>query len=217
MEKFDLDRFAAITGLVMLAVAAVIVVVRIAYNWRRNEHSEKCRVSRRLKRFAAPRGFRVLDDVKLEANGQTGWADHILIGYFGVLLVYDIIFAGDYYGKPGDKYWSLGVPGQGRYRMENPLLQADRCAGRVLYLLHEAGIKLPSPEHAVVITAAKRGVTSYIKSEDVVQFSELGKLLGRTKFQQDRDVDVEKVAEVLAAAQASPEKFQAGRDRKADG
>ena len=201
MEKFDLDRFAAITGLVMLAVAAVIVVVRIAYNWRRNEHSEKCRVSRRLKRFAAPRGFRVLDDVKLEANGQTGWADHILIGYFGVLLVYDIIFAGDYYGKPGDKYWSLGVPGQGRYRMENPLLQADRCA----------------PEHAVVITAAKRGVTSYIKSEDVVQFSELGKLLGRTKFQQDRDVDVEKVAEVLAAAQVSPEKFHSGRDRKADG
>ena len=32
MEKFDLDRFAAITGLVMLAVAAVIVGGRIAYN-----------------------------------------------------------------------------------------------------------------------------------------------------------------------------------------
>ncbi len=214
MGTFDFDQFAVITGLVMLVVAAVIVVVRIAYNWRRTEHSEKHRVSRRLKRFAAPRGFRVLDDVKLEANGQTGWADHILIGYFGVLLVYDIIFAGDYYGKPGDKYWSLGIPGQGRYRMENPLLQADRCAGRVLSLLHDAGIKLSSPERAVVITAAKRGVTSYIKSEDVVQFTELGKLLGRTKFQQDRDVDVEKVAEILAAAQADPGKFRPEKDGK---
>ena len=93
--------------IIFLSLCAAVFIICILILIYKKMHpdtieNEKRKVSKRLRTFAAPRGFRVLDNVRLVSGGLSGWADHVLVGYFGVLLVYDLCYSGEYYGGADD-------------------------------------------------------------------------------------------------------------------
>lgn len=194
------DKFAITSGVVALILAAIILIYRKLRSGG-SEVNEKKRVSRLLKQFAGVRHFTVMDNPVLLSGGQSGWADHILVGHFGILLVYDLGYRGDYFGKVTDEKWVVGIPSKGRYQLNNPLIASAQCTGRVRVLLKEAGVTQKiSIETLVVMTGTAKDTINYIKADEIVMVGKLRKYLGKAKFDQDKDVDVEAVTAVLNAA-----------------
>ena len=187
--------------LIALSVAAVAAAI-IFQIWKkrhpRTVDSEKYRISKLLRRFAGPRRFVLIDHPTLVTNGLSGWADHILIGYFGVLLVYDLCFEGEYFGNPGEAKWKLISSGV-KYEFDSPFVAADQCSGRVNTLLKDAGLKAPVSRVAVT-TRGEKHMMSYIKTDEVVLYKKLYAYLGREKFGQDNGVDIRAVEQALRAA-----------------
>ncbi len=184
---------------ILLAVAAILVISRQSKNRKQfSEADAHEKVSRALHRFAGPRKFAVLDDVKLAASGASGWADHILIGHFGVLLVYDMRFEGEYFGSPKDKEWTVMAEGQPKRTVMNPFPAAAQCSGRVITLLKEAGCGMAEVSTAVVLPGSRNHLL--IKSDQLIQASQLGGYLRRSKFAQDNGLDPQKAAAVLEGA-----------------
>ncbi len=190
------DKIAWGSGIAVLAVALVVLIARLM-RVRAGAAGQKKRISAALRRFAAPRGYRVIDDARFVMGPLSGWADHLLIGVFGVLFVYDLSIQGEYYGKPDDEKWTISAAGGKRWAIGNPLLEAGRCEGRVRTLLKEAGIKVPV-ERAVVIACPLKGSASHIPSDEVMVAKRLGAYLAKSKFETDRGIDVEKVFQVLS-------------------
>ena len=128
------DKIAMGSGIAMLAIALVVFIIRLM-RVRAGAAGQKKRVSAALRRFAAPRGYRVIDDARFIIGPLNGWADHLLIGEFGVLLVYDLSIQGEYYGNPADEKWTVAAAGGKRWAVGNPLPEAGKCEGRVRTLL----------------------------------------------------------------------------------
>lgn len=195
MENFD--KIAATIGLTMLAIAAAIFIVRLV-RLRSGAEGAKKRVYKLLCSYASPRGYKVIDRPVLVHDGLTGWADHLVVGYFGVLLVYDLHFMGEFYGKADDKKWSITREGK-RYEIDNPGIHAAQCTGRVRTLLRDAGIRVPV-EFVTVLTAPAKQTMSYVKSDAVVSFGRLRKYLSKTRFEEDHGTEIERTAALLEAA-----------------
>lgn len=195
----DWNKFAMIAGIIMLVIAVVIAVYKVM-RIRAGEAGEKKRVSKLLRSYAKPRGFQVLDDTVLISDGLSGWADHILVGHFGVLLVYDLCWSGEYFGTVDEENWVLRIPDKGRFKIENPLrTAAPHCIGRINTLLKAEGIKL-SVDTVAVITGAKKKTTRCINAENIILITNLRKYLNKVKFEEDRDVNVDAVAAILKQA-----------------
>lgn len=195
------DKIAIGSGIAALAIALVIFFIRLG-RVRAGADGQKKRVSKFLHRFASSRQAKVMDDVKLISGPLSGWANHILIGRFGALLVYDLSIQGEYYGKPEDERWTVSASEGKRWAVENPLFEADRCEGRVKTLLKDrAGIRI-SVEKAVVIACPLRGAASYIPSEKVILYKNLRSYLEQSKFQQDNGIDPEQVYKILSEAKS---------------
>lgn len=183
-------------GVAVLAAGAALVLYKKLHP--RTEDSERRKVSRALRSFAAPRGYKVIDSPVLVSNGLSGWADHILVGYFGVLLVYDLCYAGEYFGGPDEEQWVIADEGK-RYSVPNPSRAAAQCSGRVLTLCRDAGHRVPVEQVAVITFNGKKTI-SYIKSPEVIKMGKLRGYLNRARFDEDRGVNVEAVTAVLEAA-----------------
>lgn len=195
----DWNIFMLVAGILAVVIAIAIVFLRVIRS-HVSEAAERKRVSKILHSYAIPRSFKVLDNATLISEGNSGWADHIVVGHFGILLVYDLCWGGAYYGGPEDEKWTLKVEGKGTARIDNPLrAHAGKCTGRINTLLKNAGMKVPV-ESAVVVTGISKDTVSYIKAENIVRVKLLRKYLSKTKFEQDRDVDVEAVTAVLTGA-----------------
>lgn len=190
--------FALYAGAAMLLAAGLIALYRVMRR-RESEKKAKKRVGRQLASFALPRGFRVLDNAVLVADGLSGWADHIVVGHFGILLVYDLCWCGGFYGKPDEDKWTLNVPNKGRFQIDNPRHASVQCTGRINILLKAAGLKA-STEHIIVLTGTTKDTINYIKADNLLKQKHLHSFLNRVKFDQDKDVDVEAVTAVLTSA-----------------
>ena len=189
--------------IIFLALCAAVFIIGIVLFIYKKMHpdtieNEKRKVSKRLRTFAAPRGFRVLDNVRLVSGGLSGWADHVLVGYFGVLLVYDLCYSGEYYGGDDDKQWIINDKGK-RYAVDNPRIHAQQCSGRVITLLREAGYRV-NVDSVAVMTVGGKKTESFLKTDGAIKLSKLGAYLGRGKFDEDKGLDVAKAVAALEAA-----------------
>lgn len=196
------QKFCLALGVVAIIIVVIFAILRVTNP--RTVSGEKKRVGRRLRSIGAPRGFKLLDNPVLLADKLSGWADHILIGYFGVLLVYDLCLPGEYYGEPAAKIWKV-VYGGNSFEIDNPATAAAQCEGRVRVLLKEAGIK--TPVHRVFVLTGKKKVTqSFIKLDGITPLRSLRHRLDGSQFSEDIGLDIERATAVISAALAPVEK-----------
>lgn len=162
------------------------------------------RVGNALRRYARPRRYRVLDNVTFETKKGPQTVDHILVGYFGLLFVGDLLLDGDYYGALSDEKWIVNKTNRQDDSttrvgsVENPLISTRACMEAAIDRLARGGV-YNLPMEAVAVKAFKKGDFLITGSKDCVfHLRGLNGYFLRSWFEKDTGLDVEKVCALLS-------------------
>ena len=195
-----------ILGAVILAAILLLILILclVRLHHRKLGIDGKRKVAGILKRFAGIRSFRVLNDLKLKTPKHEVCIDHVLIGFFGILVVNTKNLTGAVYGDGRGKTWANVITKKNKEtktNFPNPLFENQLAIEAIREVLSANSVYKVSIESYVVFTRKK--ATLYIpKGIPVLSLKDFRKLLKRSKYSADGDVDVKKVAEVLTGAQA---------------
>lgn len=181
-------------GGICLAVLILAIVLAVYLRRRRIRklglEGEK-KVAGILKRFAAPRSYRVLNDVYLPLYDKTTQIDHILVGFFGILVIETKNISGELYGDPKKKDW-LHIVGSKRHTLYNPLMQNQAHIDCLRHLLAKDGLYRLNLESLIVFPKKKLEV--YLPSGlPTVTGKQLPRFLRQDRFQKDNGLDVDAI------------------------
>ena len=161
------------------------------------------RVYNILNNYARPRHFRVLNNVAVETKDGTQTVDHVMVGYFGVLFVNDLLLHGDYYGELTDSQWICSKTDKQSDTttrigsVANPLLSARACMEATVDTLARHGV-YNMPMEAVAVKAHKKGQFVITGSKDCVfNLRSLRGFLQYNFFLKDTGLDVDKICAIL--------------------
>lgn len=185
---------------IMVAVAVwVIIALIVLILWKRSSSAEgqKRRAAGVLKKFAAIRSYKVLQDITLDCGKETVHIDHILVGFFGLLFVNVEVENADYYGDETGEQWSV-VKNDVKTYINNPLKEGIAAMDATRKIFAKNNIYNIQMEQVVVFTSAFKKNTLYIKDTlPVVNVRKLSSLLSKTRFEKDNGVDVERLVKLI--------------------
>lgn len=193
-----------IIGIAALGIAVILGALSGIMQWyyRKKGVDGERKIHKILTRFAGIRRFRVLRGLTLPGKNGPVQIGHILIGFFGVMIVTEKNSAGNIYGTGWDKKWVRVVTKneqEKRGSFKNPVLHSQACLEAVREVLTTNKIYKTSIENYVVFTSPK-AVLNTERGLPVMNLKAFKKLLKREKYSADGDVDVERVAQVLLDA-----------------
>lgn len=185
---------------IMVVVALwVIIALIVLILWKRSSSAEgqKRRAAGALKKFAAIRSYKVLQDITLDCGKETVHIDHILVGFFGLLFVNVEVENADYYGDETGEQWSV-VKNDVKTYINNPLNEGIAAMDATRKIFAKNNIYNIQMEQVVVFTSAFKKNTLYIKDTlPVVNVRKLSSLLSKTRFEKDNGVDVERLVKLI--------------------
>ena len=193
-------KYWIISGFILTMV--VVVIILIAYVKKQKaikigKDGEKM-VSRALKKYAGIRSYKVINDLYLPLYDKTTQIDHVLIGFFGILVVETKNVSGEVYGDPKKKDWLhiMGKKNQLRHNLYNPLMQNQThvdCVRHHLGLEKIYNVNIES----VIVFSSKKVQLFMPKNLPVVKLNKLKKFLHHPRFDKDVNVDVDKLYNAL--------------------
>ena len=187
---------------VALVLALILVRVIFAWNERRRGVDGVNRTARLLRRFAGIRRFQVLSGLSLPLRGKAVKIDHILIGFFGIMLVTVRNAKGTVYGGGRDKNWVRVVTKheqEKRGTFPNPIPENQEALEAVRQVLLDNKVyKIPIENY--IVFANKKAVLNIERGLPVMTFPQFKKLLKRTKYSDDGNTDVEQIDKLLTEA-----------------
>lgn len=190
-----------ILGLV-LAVSVVYLWVYLSANVLNPSGKNAYRATTRLlSRYAGIRRFKVLQNVTLSIDGKTAVVENMLIGFFGILIVHTCGARGEYYGTVDGDSWII-TDDTKRTSIKNPLKEQQKAMALMRQVL--AGNKLYNIpiENVVALTSRAKKTGLFITNTgQILMPGKLGGYLGKTKFDKDIGLDVEKIAAVFSSQQ----------------
>ena len=162
------------------------------------------RVAKCLGKFAAPRKFRVMDNLEIEGRDGKCTIDHVLVGSFGVLFVNDLTMAGDYTGNLVEGNWVCSKTNRQDDvttrlgSVENPLVAARTFEAAARALLTANKVACPAMESIVAVTH-KKGSFFITGSKDLTfNLRTLRSYLNNSAWiQKNEKVDIDRVCKVL--------------------
>lgn len=198
---------------VAIAVVAIVVGVWLPMFLRKRRLMKIGKVGEKkvagvLKSFALPRSYKVINDLYLPLYDKTTQVDHVLIGFFGILVVETKAVSGEVYGDPKKKDW-LHITGsskhpekQKRYEMYNPLMQNQAHVDCIRHILGLENLYNINIESLVVFTAKK--VDLYMPNKlPIIRLKKLKRFLRQDRFEKDQNYDVDKLYEALMKHQVT--------------
>lgn len=147
------------------------------------------------RRFAALHQYQVIAPAQLAKDGKFADLDFIIVGWFGLLCVKCIGLGGHIYGSTGDDMW-LQVDGEKRISFKNPLKEAEADTRLVRDTLLSAGMHGISVETVCVFTN-KSANLAIPRSSGHFTLKEFKSLLSKTKYEQDKGIDIAKTADAV--------------------
>ncbi len=191
-----------ILGAAILAAVLLLILAVLFIRWRNRKRGVdgKRKVAAILKHFAGIRSFQVLNDLTVKTAKKEVCIDHVLIGFFGILVVNTQNLPGSIYGDGRGKTWANVVTKKDKEiktTFPNPLLENQQAVDAIREVLSANNIYKVNIESYVVFTRQK--TTLYIpKGLSVLSLKDFRKLLKKSKYSADGPVDVQQVAGVLA-------------------
>lgn len=200
MEKYQIYF---ILGGILAAIILVLFGLYQIKLWKirkLGKDGEK-KVAGILKRFAGIRSYKVLNDVYLPLYDKTTQIDHILIGFFGILVVETKNMKGEIYGDPKKKDWSHIVGGKKR-TFYNPLMQNQTHIDCIRHWLGKEGVYNVTIETAVVFTNSKLDL--YVPNRlPIFRLKSFKKFLHQSRFEKDANFDVDKITSAIIKNQVT--------------
>ena len=189
---------AAVAAVILILILIRLLLVR---NDRKKGVDGTKKVSRILKRFAGIRSFKVLNGLTLKTAKKNVHIDHILIGFFGIMVVNTQNLPGSIYGDGRGKNWTHVVTKNGREAktsFPNPLLENQQAVDAVREVLSTNGVYKVNIESWVVFTRKKASL-NLPKELSVLGIKNFKKLLKKSRYSADGNVNVPQVASLLSA------------------
>lgn len=160
-----------------------------------DEHQNAEAVVRQLRRYAAANDFKVISPVNIQGSKTSADLDALLVGWFGILGVKCLGYGGTVYGQAGDEEWVQDMAGQRRI-FKNPLRRAEESARAVRDVLFGAKIK-SVPVETIVVFTGKKTELALPRSCGHYTLDQFSSYLKSAHFEEDKKVDVQKVAAVF--------------------
>ena len=158
---------------VLILILVLSVVLKKKKSIKLGIEGEK-KVSRVLKKYAGIRSYKVINDLYLPLYDKTTQIDHVLVGFFGILVVETKNLSGEVYGDPKKKDW-LHIVGPKKHKLYNPLLQNQTHIDCIRYLLGKENMYNVNIESLVVFSNKK--VQLYIPNKlPIINIKQLKKL-----------------------------------------
>lgn len=186
-------------GLIVLVAVIAGIVLLVRYRKKRIERlgvkGEKM-VAKILKPWAMVRSYKVINDLYLPLYDKTTQIDHVVIGFFGMIVIETKNMCGEVYGDPRAKEWTY-IVGDNKRKLYNPIKQNQAHIDCIRHCLAKENIYNVTIDNVVVFADNK--VQLYLQKGDgtVIKRNRLKKLLRKSRYEKDRDVDVERIYQAL--------------------
>ena len=191
--------FYVVLALCIIAAVVAAFVIRDAVLRSRGRYVHT-KVTAKLKSYSRLRRYQVLTDVTVPYKDGHKTISHILVGIFGIILVDAHEFSGELYGTAEDKKWTY-IPKKGARQQPDSLsldLQAKADAVRTLLAANK--VYRLTIDSVNVVQNSEKGLMLYVpQSLPVIRLKRLSAMLGKSKYDKDEGVDIEKVTGILKA------------------
>lgn len=156
------------------------------------------RVHGMLKKYCALRSFKTLRDVTLSDRKDTAHADHVIIGFFGIILLQNIQGKGEYFGDDTMDTWTYIDEKGAKQRIASPYKASVQAEEVLRRRLAQDGVYNVQIESYVVLSGDKeKTMYNGRKNTKILTVAGLKKLLGHSRYEKDNDIDVEQLAAYL--------------------
>ena len=189
----------------LVLIILVIVYVFILSNIIRNSKLYKQGllgshlVSKVLNRFTRLRNYKVYKDITLAHGKSSIHLDHILIGFFGIIVVDSVQNNGDYFGDDKDSNWVyIDTETSKKTYMPNPIKDVNNKVEILRKILGSKDIYNIDIDSFVVFTGTDKKMGLYAKeSIGAVKLGQFKSILKHSKYATDKDIDVSILSESL--------------------
>lgn len=207
MDEKNLQLLLTIGGAVVAAVVLIIALslLRTALLRKKGILTQN-KVSALLRKFAGIRSFKVVNGLKLKNGDEVVTIDHVLIGFFGMILLTDVNAGGSVYGDYKDEQWMsivLDSDNQEKSKVlfNNPVKTMEKCTEAMRKLLAANNLYKIGTEAYVVFGERKVQLSNMKKKNGMplLTFAQLKRLLEKDKYSADGPVDVKEIHDLLMA------------------
>lgn len=192
---------AAVLIIILIIIATVMLK---KHKYKKLGIDGERKVAKKLKKFAGIRGFKVINDIYLSLYDKTTQIDHILIGFFGILVVETKNLAGEVYADPRKKEW-LHIVKDKRRTLYNPLMQNQTHIDCIRYIFGKENIYNVAIDSLVVFTN-KKTVVFNSRGLPIIKLNLLRKYLKKPRYSKDNNVDVQKLYDTLKKYEVTDKK-----------
>ncbi|SDN16302.1 nuclease-related domain-containing protein [Acetanaerobacterium elongatum] len=187
-----------IAAVVALAIAAL--VIRTAVLNKKGLYLAG-QVTSKLKSYSSLRRYKVLTGVRLPYRGGVKEISHVLIGIFGVIVVDTHHLNGELYGTADDKKWTHVFSDGKKEQLPNLALDLQEKVDAIRQAFAAQGIYRVSIDSINVVQNSEKKLKLYVASSlPVIRLNRLGAFLGKSKYDTDADVDMDKLAKILTSS-----------------
>ena len=186
-------------GLVMVLLAAAAIVTLWVMHRATDPKACRNKVKGILKRFAGIRQYKVLSDVTVQYEGKKAHFDQVLIGIYGISFVSVLADTAAYYGQEKDQKWAKvdSKTGKKTY-LENPIFAGEKAIELVRRIFSKNNVYNIQMEHLIVFAGAPGKIEMFVKGPaPLLKRKELKRQLDKVRYEEDRGVDMEKLAKLL--------------------
>ncbi|MBR6789569.1 MAG: NERD domain-containing protein [Oscillospiraceae bacterium] len=207
MDEKTIQLLLTIGGAVVAVVVLLIALslLRTALLRKKGVLTQN-KVSALLRKFAGIRSFKVINGLKLKNGDEVVTIDHVLIGFFGMILLTDVNAIGSVYGDYKDEQWmSIVLDNDNQEKSKalfnNPVKTMEKCTEAMRKLLAANNLYKIGTEAYVVFGERKVQLANMKKKNGMplLTFPQLKRLLEKDKYSADGPVDVKEIHDLLMA------------------
>jgi len=185
------------TLFIILGACIILFVLLIILNATKKGSKKLASI---LRRFAGIRSFKVINDLKLPLkDNEYVNIDHILIGFFGMIVLKRYDFKGNVYGDIRDKEWISVTTKDNidkKIRFKNPITENQEASEAIRKVFQKENIYKVEIESYAVFTNPKVQLGTQANLP-VMTLKSFKKLLSYSKYSDNGPVDVKKVYDAL--------------------
>ena len=186
-------------GVTILVVLIAVIVLLVFLHKRKTDKigvkGEK-KVAKILKPWALMRSYKVINGLYLPLYDGTTEIDHIVIGFFGMIVIETKNMSGEIYGDVKSKDWTH-IMGDKKHKMYNPVMQNQAHIDCIRHCFAKEKIYNINIDNVVVFANNKAQLFLQKGDATIIKIKQLKKLLKKAKYEKDKDIDVDRLYNAL--------------------
>ncbi len=186
-----------VMGVVLLTPSVLLTVYYFARIRKKKPAYYGKKVSSILRKYGGIRRFKVIDYLQMDDGREVVIIPHLLIGYFGILLVSTLDRRGSYFGDAKSARW---VYDDSKFKTDipNPFQENQRAILQIRNLLSKNKIYNVPIQQLIVYDSYAKKCSCFVGSDvPLLRINKLNGYLQKAMFDKDNGLDVEKISALL--------------------